>query len=252
MVIMSEQHAREKRWLLEEKYHGEISESYQKDVELLEKGMPLAYIIGNIPFYNCTIDLEYKPLIPRAETEYWVNLVNTQDLPKDPFSVLDLCAGSGCIGVSILKNNPFSKVDFGEIKQDNILQIQKNLRLNTISKERYSVYQSDLFVSIPKKKYHTILTNPPYISPLREDTVQESVLNFEDPLALFAEDGGLFLIKKIIRQAGEYLLPGGTLYVEYGENQTEQLKTFLEDEGISSYRILPDQYEKDRVLVITY
>jgi release factor glutamine methyltransferase len=104
--------SQEIKWLLEEKYQGEKSEAFFSDCKRLALGEPLAYIIGYSPFMNCKIWLDNKPLIPRPETEYWVNeaidtIKNNATLslgleitsPK----ILDMCAGSGCIGVSLLK-----------------------------------------------------------------------------------------------------------------------------------------------------
>lgn len=242
---------KEALWLLKEKYNGEKSTDFEKDLELLSAGTPLAYVIGNIPFCGAFIDLEYKPLIPRAETEYWINNLITKEIKDKKVDILDIFSGSGCIGISILKNNTQSSVDFGEIKNENIKQIKKNLLLNKVSEDRYHVYQSDVFENVPLKKYDYILANPPYISLERKETVQDSVLNFEDHLALFAEDSGLFFVKKLIKESPKYLRPNGKLYIEYGEDQTMDILEFLKMQGISNYSIIKDQYEKDRVLVVT-
>jgi len=104
--------AREVKWLLDEKYEGALTQKAKRDIRRLKKGYPLPYLIGNQPFLNCKIDLAYKPLIPRPETEYWAEMLikdlkpacRQAGLTQKPLKVLDMFSGSGCIGVAILKN----------------------------------------------------------------------------------------------------------------------------------------------------
>jgi release factor glutamine methyltransferase len=243
---------KEAKWLLDEKYKGLESEAFQDDLKLLESGTPLAYIIGNIPFYNCTIDLEYKPLIPRTETEYWVHQFIEKELGDKKAEVLDIFSGSGCIGVSVLKNTENTKVDFAELQENNIKQIKKNLKLNNIEEKRYHVLDSDVFQNIKDKKYDYILANPPYISEDKKSDVQKSVLEYEDRLALFAKEQGLFFIDKLIKESKKYLKDGGQVYIEYDSWQTEKIKELLKENNITDFKIIEDQYDKDRVLMFSY
>ncbi|MFT5359984.1 MAG: release factor glutamine methyltransferase [Candidatus Paceibacteria bacterium] len=239
---------KEAKWLIDEKYNGLESEAFQADLKLLDSGVPLAYIIGNIPFYNCTIDLEYKPLIPRTETEYWVHEFVESELTKKSAEILDIFSGSGCIGIAVMKNSN-ANVDFAEIKNENIKQIEKNLKLNKLQAD---IFQSDVFKSIPEKKYDYILANPPYISKNRKLNVQESVLNHEDRLALFTENDGLFFIEKLIKESKKHLKNGGEVYIEYDSWQTEEIKKLLSHSEISNFKIIRDQYKKDRVVIFSY
>lgn len=241
---------REKQWLLEEKYKGIESPEFFTDLEKLKSGTPLAYLIGNIPFLGTTIYLDSKPLIPRPETEYWVDRILKTDLQEDvPKEILDIFSGSGCIGVGILvKQNNFH-VDFAELKEEHLRTIQKNLRENGIEKNRYQIFQSDLFTSIPPKTYDAIFANPPYISLQRKHTVDESVLNHEDPNALFAEDDGLLYIKQLIQAIPTFLKPNGHMYIEFDPWQKELLETYMNTTKLS-YTFLHDQYERPRVLSI--
>src|SRR5512138_3415194 len=96
---------REEEWLLKEKWNGEKSEGFFADCQRLRDGEPLAYVIGHTPFLNTIIYLDSKPLIPRVETEFWVEkaIMEIQDFSRGQtlgtVQVLDVCAGSGCIGV---------------------------------------------------------------------------------------------------------------------------------------------------------
>jgi release factor glutamine methyltransferase len=238
---------KEAKWLLDEKYSGVETPEYFDDLQKLKNGTPLAFLIGDVPFYNCHIDLSYKPLIPRVETEYWVHeFVQNIDLTEST-EVLDIFSGSGCIGIGVLKNSD-AKVEFAELKPENIEQIKKNLEINEVSG---SVYQSDVFESIPAKKYDYILANPPYIADARRDTVGDSVMNHEDHGALFAENDGLFFTEKLIKESSKYLKPGGKVYVEYDPWQTDKIKDLLKQHDITDFEIRKDQYNRDRVLVFT-
>ena len=129
---------REEEWLLKEKYGGEKSEAFFTACQKLANGVPLAYLIGYIPFLNTKIYLDSHPLIPRPETEFWVEKVLAVIYQRAaPINVLDLCAGSGCIGVAVAKNYLLTQVDFVEIENKHIPTIETNCRENQIPKDRY-------------------------------------------------------------------------------------------------------------------
>lgn len=241
---------REKQWLLDEKHKGIESPEFFEDLKKLESGIPLAYIIGSVPFLGCVLDLSSKPLIPRPETEYWVNEIIKHHLPQNSkMKILDIFSGSGCIGVAVLKHT-LSMVHFGELQKQNIEQIQKNLDLNGIENSRYQIFQSDIFETIPENLYDLILANPPYISKERIETVESSVLDHEDKNALFADDDGLFYIKKLLRESETYLAPNGKLVIEFDPWQKDLIQTFLQEEKISFFEFMNDQYHKTRILII--
>jgi len=251
---------KEEEWLLEEKYRGEKCEAFFADLEKLKSGTPLSFLIGHIDFINTKIDLEFRPLIPRPETEFWIyeyifpmikERVNFAP-QNSPTKILDIFSGSGCIGLSLLNNFENIQVDFGEIKKENILQIQKNIKINNLEKKDFNIFQSDIFNLIPPKKFHFILANPPYISKNRIETIQKSVLDFEDHQALFAEDDGLYFIKKIILEAKNFLEKNGELWIEYDPWQTDLIKNFLEKNKIKNFEIKKDQYKKNRFLRIIF
>lgn len=242
--------AREKAWLLAEKYQGQASEAYFEECTLIDQGMPVAYLIGHIPFGNCTIDLSLKPLIPRPETEYWVFELIKHYVAGKNLRVLDLCCGSGCIGVAIAKNISGSHVDFADINSTNINQTKINIQKN-LPPLSEKCFVSDLFNSVPTKQYDVIVCNPPYISNDRKDTVQESVLRYEDEHALFADDNGLEIIKKIIVSAPDYLSEHGKLYIEFDPWQIELIDDFMKAQEAFDWKFQDDQYEKPRVLVCT-
>ncbi len=239
------------RWLLKDKYHildiqnftssPEISE----DIRLLKLGYPVDYLIGWTTFLGCHIDLSLKPLIPRPETEFWTNKVIQKYNKNSPLRVLDLCCGSGCIGLAVLKKIPSATVDFADISQEALTQTGLNLKLNQIHQIRYRLFRSDLFTSLPSKKYDLILSNPPYVDPEGE---YEPSIKFEPAEALFAPDHGLFFIKTILDSAPQHLTAHGSLYLEFAFGQKKLISQHYPKKNIHFHL---DQYALFRFLDLT-
>lgn len=187
--------------------------------------VPEAYALGTVPFLGCTIYLDSRPLIPRSETEWWVEKaiatmsesVAVRGAPQAGsrgLNVLDLFAGSGCIGIAILKHIPNSQVTFGESEARHIPTIQKNILMNNIDPTRARVVQTDVYSDL-RNHYDYILANPPYLSKARLQRIEQSVLEHEPPEALFAEDDGFALIDETLRGLLTRLLPGGQAWIEH-------------------------------------
>lgn len=227
--------------LLEEKYHGVQSAQYEKDVARLKAGEPLAYVIGWVPFLGQKIFLDSKPLIPRTETEFWVE----QALKETRGTrLLDLFAGSGCIGIAALAHCPDAHVDFGEIETRHFPTIEKSLRGNKIDEARTNCIETDVWSGI-SDRYDVIFANPPYLA--RQSTaVQESVREHEPSEALFAQDDGYALIEETIRGARDHLAPGGVIWIEHDPQQAAQVRALLSEEGCSG-ETLRDQYTLERI-----
>jgi len=240
---------KEEKWLLEEKYQGEKSEAFFTDLEKLKNGEPLGYIIGNVPFLNCDIYLDSKPLIPRSETEYWVEEV-IKEIEKEaaasprPLQILDLCAGSGVIGIAVAKAIPNSHVHFAEVDKSHLPTIGKNLGKNNIACTRYKVFESDLFENIKDNTYDFILSNPPYINPT-SDRSDLSVRDYEPHLALYGGNNGLEIIEKIIKQAPDNLSENGVLYIEHEPEQSIAIAELAKENGFES-QTYTDQYQIER------
>jgi HemK-like putative methylase len=240
---------REHHWLLKEKHHGVKTPRFYFDCARLTRGEPLDYIIGFSPFLDCAIGLEYRPLIPRPETEYWTEkLIAEMRERRRPLRVLDLFAGSGCIGIAILKHASAATVDFGELDTAAVTQIEKNIARNELPSHRARVIQTDIFSHI-HGRYNYIVANPPYISPSRLNRVQHSVAAWEPPTALFARGDGLFFIKKLLREAPRHLRPHGTLVIEFDSRQKPAIARFIREQCVAlSVRFERDQYGRWRTL----
>lgn len=243
-------------WLLKEKYNGEKSVAFFADLKRLALGEPLAYLIGWAPFLNTKIHLDSRPLIPRPETEHWTEEAITAirggaTLPlgfeDKPVRILDLCAGSGCIGIAIAKALPNAIVEFAELNAEHLPTIKKNLEANKIDLKRTNIVHSNLFSNL-SGQYDFILTNPPYIDPAL-DRIEESVRTFEPYVALFGGRKGLEVITDIITQAPKHLAPGGQLWIEHEPEQSEAIHKLGEKAGFS-VATHKDQYDIERYSIL--
>lgn len=207
--------------LLRDKYDGQPIVEFKQDLARLLHGEPLAYVIGWIPFLGLKVHLDSHPLIPRPETEWWTELLCAHLKERaHPLRVLDLCAGSGAIGLSILSQIPDSSVSFAELSPLHSALIGMNLEMNTLDATRADIRSGDLFASFANEKFTIIATNPPYIP--SERVLEESVLTYEPKDALFAGADGLDIIRRIIRDAPKHLFPGGEMWMECDIDNIEE------------------------------
>jgi len=214
--------------------------------------LPIEYIKGYKKFLNCNIDLSYRVFIPRIETEFWVKKA-LKDLKaaKKKLQVLDIFSGSGCIGISVLRNIKNSKVDFVDIDQRAIKQIKINLKINQISEDRCHVQRSDLFQKLKNKKYDFIFANPPYVATEKIKEVQPSVLKYEPKRAILAGKKGLFYIKKFLKEAKKHLGKKGIIFMEFDPGQKDDIGIILKKEGYNNFQFLKDQFRKYRFAKIS-
>lgn len=236
-------------WLLKEKYNGEKSDAFFADCKRLALGEPLGYLIGHTPFLNTTIFLDTKPLIPRPETEFWVEKA-IEEIVCGGFAaahILDLCAGSGCIGIAIAKNIPDSLVDFSEIDASHLPIINKNLRKNDIDSARTHVKHSNLFEQF-SGTYHFILSNPPYIDMDLKRT-DENVLEHEPYIALSGGLAGLEIIQTIIEDAPKHLKEHGQLWIEHEPEQSEMIRNLAREHKFTC-TTHEDQYGIERYSIL--
>ncbi len=184
-----------------------------------------------------------KVLIPRIDTEFLVEeaLIDI----NDGADVLDMCTGSGCILLSIMKyKNDINGV--GADISDHALELAgKNAENLGISNARF--VHSDLFTEI-QGKYDFILCNPPYIRSGEIDGLMEEVRLYEPHAALDGGEDGLFFYRKIAEGAKEHLVNGGALILEIGYDQGEDVSRILKEEGYGHIRVLKDYSGNERVV----
>ena len=239
----------EEQWLLKEKHKGVESDAFRSDLTRLQAGEPLGYLIGSIPFLECTIHLDSHPLIPRVETEFWtekaIDEIRSMNLTTP--LILDLCAGSGAIGVAVANAVPEAHVTFGEVDAAHLSTIGKNLNENGIDCTRYKVFQSDLFENI-EGAFDFILTNPPYIDPAI-DRADSSVKMHEPHIALYGGTEGMECIEKIINQAPAHLNSGGQLWIEHEPEQSASIQDIASKAGFAC-STHTDQYNAERYSIL--
>ncbi len=228
-------------------------------------GEPVQYILGYAWFYGYRFQVTPGVLIPRFDTE---NLVETalkkaeeieakdKAVPdkmvpgKEGLRVLDLCTGSGAIGLSFAaeraKKEKSTLLDLLDISPDALRVARKN------AEEIYpeaNFYQSDLFSELEQDcTYDMILSNPPYVTAEEMEELPIDVKDHEPHLALFGGSDGLDFYRKITMEAGNYLKPGGYLIFEIGCHQTEAVKNLLETNGYSKVEVIRDLSGLDRVV----
>ena len=231
-----------KDWqILKEKYPNNLEEIVNK----IESGYPIQYLIGNVEFLDCLIDVDDRVLIPRFETEYLVSLVI--DYAKKHFnhkiSTIDLGTGSGCIAIA-LKKHLNSQVAAVDISLDALDLARKNALKNNVEIE--FIHQDML--SDLNDNYDIIISNPPYIPHV--GYVEDKVLKYEPHLALFAEDNGLYFYKQIINKHLKNLNKPGLMAFEIGDNESSDLQKFLDANTNLKYEFASDLTGRTRYLFI--
>jgi len=204
---------------------------------------PREYTEGWTEFLGCRIDLSKKPLIPRPETEFWVEKlipeISGMDIRR-PFHILDIFTGSGCVGIAVATHCPAAQVTLADIKNYVTTPLPTNAHFT----------QSDLFSKLPSK-YDFILANPPYVP---EDGGVAGIMKHEPSEALYAGKDGLDVIKKFLEQVPSHLSKGGQIWMEFGSEQKEEvtnlLRTFNYYQGFTC-TFHRDQHDRWRYLVAT-
>ena len=212
--------------------------------------IPLQHITGEQEFMGHPFCVNEHVLIPRQDTEILVEEAIQVMRPK--MKVLDMCTGSGCIVLSILKmcREKYYMTDLQGIGADVSEEALKVARENG---RRLGVpvtwIQSDLFVKIPEEeKYDVIVSNPPYIETAVIDTLQEEVRLHDPYIALDGKEDGLYFYRRIISEAGKYLKPQGKLMFEIGCDQAEAVEELMKNTGYEQITVKKDLAGLDRVV----
>ena len=204
-------------------------------------GEPVAYLIGEWEFYGLPLDISESVLIPRPDTEVLVDralaCIKTLDEPR----VLDLCAGSGCIGLAVAKNVPGSHVVLGEIDEGALRVCRQNIRRTGLSGQAVSM-QLNALEKAPKRlgEFDCIVSNPPYIPDGDIAGLDPSVRDYEPHLALKGGVDGLDFYRAICDGWREALRPGGRLYFEVGIGQADDVLRIMRAVGFGDIEVIPD------------
>ena len=228
----------------------EVTEEEKQFVEEIYKKLaahiPAQYIIGHAEFFGMQLKVDERVLIPRSETEELVDLILTEN-PEKNLKVLDIGTGSGAIALALAKNRPDWSVTAADISQDALELATENANAQNLN---LSFIKSDCFSEI-SSKYDIIVSNPPYISREDQEEVGLNVLHSEPHLALFADEDGLAIYRRIAEDSKDYLNDGGKIYLEIGYKQGQSVPAlFMENLPEKRVRTLKDQFGQDRMVVI--
>ncbi len=227
----------------------ETEEAIQALVERHLNGEPVAYLIGEWEFYGLPLDVNESVLIPRVDTEVLareaIDFIRTQGKCR----VLDLCAGSGCIGLALAANAPECRVLLGEISEPAVRICRQNIRRNGLTGQ-VSVMAMDALQPPPKTigEFQCIVSNPPYIPRPEIEKLENSVKDFEPHLALCGGEDGYDFYTAIIRRWKKTLATGGRLYFEVGIGQADTVLRMMRAEGFGDINIVPDSQNIPRVV----
>jgi len=196
------------------------------------KGEPVAYLIGEWEFYGLTLDVCRDVLIPRPDTETLVERGILFLRDKENARVLDLCAGSGCVGLAIADNCPDAKVVLGEWSEDALRVCRQNIRRCALT-EQVQAAQADALEPPPRllRDFDLILCNPPYIPTLEIPRLDPSVRDYEPHIALDGGEDGLKFYRAVAKKWKRALKPGGKLAFEVGFDQAPAVEYILAEHG---------------------
>lgn len=207
------------------------------------EGTPVAYILGEKEFMGLSFHLNSDTLIPRPDTECLAEKIIEKNQFLSP-RILDLCTGSGCIGISLVHFIKGSCCDLTDISENALKMAKENAELNGVS-DRTNVFPLDVLADEIPKGYDIIVSNPPYIE---SDVVKTlEVSRFEPKRALDGGLDGLNFYKVIAEKAYTALKKGGMLALEIGYNQGESVKALLQK--FSSVELYKDYGNNDRVII---
>ena len=251
--------------------------SFFENFEKRRRRIPLAQILGRQSFYGLDFFVNEDVLIPRADTECLVDLVleDYADLAKQAgktyaekrnsehvsnkhedtveneansssLNILDLCTGSGCIGISVAKHLPYQELLLVDLSEKALAVAKKNAEKHL--GENVTLLQSDLLTEVQGKKFSLLLSNPPYIVSRVIPGLDREVSEYEPKLALDGGEDGLVFYRRIAKEAKAVLLPGARLYLEIGYDQGESVKDIFQKEGYEAVKVFPDLSGNPRVL----
>lgn len=232
----------------------ETCDSVEKATKRLLKGEPLAYILGEWEFYGLPLYVNEKVLIPRDDTVAVAQLAINQAifLPADP-RILDLCTGSGCIGLAVASRIKDARVTLADISKDALAVAKKNIVRHKLS-GRVSCIHADALSPVPAflGKFDMIVSNPPYITGSDMAELDDSVKLYEPHLALFGGRDGLDFYRSIAINYAAALKPGGFLCLEFGDDQGDDVCRILEENGYTILERSRDYNDRERAVLAQY
>ncbi len=240
-----------------------LCDKYFELIDRRSKGEPVQYIMGSQEFMGLEFIVNENVLIPRQDTETLVEdaleIINTgtlrgedMDVKRKEWDILDLCTGSGAIGVSLARIANKVNVTCSDISEGAIKVAKENAQKHGVAKS-VKFEQGDLFKPFSKhfrkQKFDMIISNPPYIKSSVIPTLQKEVCEHEPISALDGGESGLDFYERIVSGVGSHLRKSGVLLLEIGHDQGEAVSGLLSRNGeFTSIRVLKDLANRDRIV----
>ena len=222
-------------------------EIYKREIDALEKGIPIQYVLGTVNFFGNIFDIDKRVLIPRFETEELVEqTINyIQKYFTNPVDIADLGCGSGVIGLTLEKKIPTTTVDLIDISEEALKVTHKNCEKLS---SKANIIHNDFLDNI-EKKYDIIISNPPYIKTNEE--IEDIVKENEPEIALYAGDDGLDCYKKILKDIKKNMKEKCLIAFEIGYDQKNDIIN-LANKYLDNIKIecKKDLSGKDRMIFI--
>jgi release factor glutamine methyltransferase len=217
---------------------------YREKIKARGDFKPVAYIIGKKNFYKSNFFVDENVLIPRPETEELIEWVS-KEISSGTLSALDLCTGSGCIGISLKKDFPHLEMTLSDISKQALGIAAKNTE-QLIPGAKISFFESDLFDSfVTDSRFDLIVSNPPYIPIEEKNSLMPDVLNYEPHLALFLEKPRHFY-ERLLSGVAKHLKEEGSFYMETHSDWAKPVSELASDFGFKSSTIKKDLSGKER------
>lgn len=228
-----------------------VCDAMEKAVARVVGGEPLAYVLGEWTFYGMTLTIDRNVLIPRDDTCAVAQLAMKRGLflEQDP-RVLDLCTGSGCIGLAIAQRVKDAKVTLADVSKEALAVAKKNVTRHQLS-ARVSCVQVDALQPAPAflGKFDMIVSNPPYIPTGEMAELDASVKDYEPHLALDGGADGLDFYRSIVKNYSSVIKPGGYLCFEFGMGQGDDVCQILENYGYTVLERVRDFNDRERAVL---
>ena len=234
--------------------NGSVCEQMYAAVRRLMDGEPLAYVLGKWEFYGLDLIVTPDVLIPRDDTCAVAALAIQQSLFLDTKPrILDLCTGSGCIGLAIASRVKDAKVTLADLSPDALAVAKQNIVLHHLT-SRVSCVKVNALEAPPTflGKFDLIVSNPPYITTRDMLTLPHSVAGFEPRMALHGGDDGLKFYRAIASNYANVLKPGGYLCFEFGDEQGDDVCAILKTNGYTIIERVKDYNDRERAVIARY
>ena len=228
----------------------EVCEAMESAVRRVLSGEPLAYILGEWTFYGMTLYIDENVLIPRDDTCAVTQLAIKRGLylEQNP-RILDLCTGSGCIGLAVANRVKDAHVTLADISEAALTVAKKNVARHELT-ARVACVQADALSPAPEflGQFDLIVSNPPYITTQEMTELDKSVKDYEPHLALHGGLDGLDFYRSIVQNYTKALKPGGFLCLEYDPSQGDAICWLLENNGYTVLECVRDYNDRERAL----